>query len=128
MASPTRLQGTELVDCARANAKQGIETAAYQCGYGNDLNTFARELRQACEEMNLQVKELNELITDQDMILQIGTGEIVAPDTASELWTTPPYRLMGYVYLLPTPHLFTNHFGEDVAGNSLCVSTDKRWA
>ncbi len=85
MASTTPLKGTELVDCAKANAKQGIETAAYQCGYGEDLNTFARELRKACEEMNLQVKELSELITDQDMILQLGTGEIVAPDTASEL-------------------------------------------
>ena len=85
MASTTPLKGSELVDCAKANAKQGIETAAYQCGYGEDLNTFARELRKACEEMNLQVKELSELITDQDMILQLGTGEIVAPDTASEL-------------------------------------------
>ncbi|MBD2446465.1 hypothetical protein H6G76_04685 [Nostoc sp. FACHB-152] len=85
MPSSKPLHGTELVDCARANAKQGIETAAYQCGYGDDLNTFARELRQACTEMNLQVKELSELITDQDMMLQIGTGEIVAPDTASEL-------------------------------------------
>ncbi len=85
MASTTPLKGTELVDCAKANAKQGIETAAYQCGYGEDLNTFARELRKACEDMNLQVKELSELITDQDMILQLGTGEIVAPDTASEL-------------------------------------------
>jgi hypothetical protein len=85
MPSSKPLHGTELVDCARANAKQGIETAAYQCGYGDDLNTFARELRQACTEMNLQVKELSELITDQDMILQIGTGEIVAPNTASEL-------------------------------------------
>ncbi len=85
MASPTPLQGTELVDCARANAKQGIETAAYQCGYGDDLNTFARELKQACEQMNLQVKELTELITDQDMLLQLGTGEVVAPDTPSEL-------------------------------------------
>ena len=85
MASPTPLQGTELVDCARANAKQGIETAALQCGYGKDLNTFARELKQACEQMNLQVKELSELITDQEMLLQLGTGEIVAPDTASEL-------------------------------------------
>ena len=44
MASSTPLQGTELVDCARANA-----------------------------------------ITDQEMILQIGSGEVVAPDTASEL-------------------------------------------
>lgn len=85
MASPTPLQGTELVDCARANAKQGIETAALQCGYGKDLNTFARELKQACEHMNLQVKELSELITDQDMLLELGTGEVVAPDTPSEL-------------------------------------------
>ena len=85
MASPTPLQGTDLVDCARANARQGIETAALQCGYGKDLNTFARELKQACQQMNLQVKELSELITDQEMLLQLGTGEIVAPDTASEL-------------------------------------------
>ncbi len=85
MVSPTPLYGTELVDCARANAKQGIETAAYQCGYNDDIQTFARELRQACEQMNLQVKELNELITDQDMILELGTGEIIAPETASEL-------------------------------------------
>ncbi|MBW4637988.1 MAG: hypothetical protein KME05_07090 [Gloeocapsa sp. UFS-A4-WI-NPMV-4B04] len=85
MTSPTPLQGTDLVDCARANAKQGIETAALQCGYGEDLNTFAQQLKQACQQMNLQVKELSELITDQEMLLQLGTGEIVAPDTASEL-------------------------------------------
>lgn len=85
MASPTPLQGTDLVDCARANAKQGIETAALQCGYGGDLNTFAQELKLACEQMNLQVKELSELITDQEVLLELGSGEVVAPDTASEL-------------------------------------------
>ncbi|WP_250122450.1 hypothetical protein [Chroococcidiopsis sp. CCMEE 29] len=85
MTSPKPLQGTELVDCARANAKQGIETAAHQCGYGQDVNTFAQTLKQACEQMNLQVKELSELITDQEMLLQLGSGEVVAPDTASEL-------------------------------------------
>ncbi|MEH2070195.1 MAG: hypothetical protein V7K47_18895 [Nostoc sp.] len=85
MASPTPLHGRELVDCARANADQGIETAAYYCGYGEDLNKFSQELRQACEDMNLQVKELSELITDQDSLLKLGEGEIVAPDTASEL-------------------------------------------
>ena len=85
MTSPKPLLGTELVDCARANAKQVIKIAAYQCGYGDDVNTFARELRESCEKMNLKVKELNELITDQDMILELGTGEIVAPETASEL-------------------------------------------
>ncbi|MEA5566880.1 hypothetical protein [Anabaena sp. UHCC 0399] len=85
MVSAKQLYGTDLVDCARANAKLGIETAAYQCGYGDDINTFARKLRQACEQMNLQVKELSELVTDQDIILEMGTGEIIAPDTSSEL-------------------------------------------
>jgi len=85
MVSSQPLHDTELVDCARANANQGIETAAYQCGYGNDLNTFTQELRQACERMNLQVKELKELITDQDIILKLGSGEIIAPETVSEL-------------------------------------------
>ncbi|HLO86248.1 MAG TPA: hypothetical protein VK203_14740 [Nostocaceae cyanobacterium] len=85
MVSPNQLYGTELVDCARANAKQGIEIAAYQCGYGDDINAFAEKLRLACEQMNLKVKELNELITDQDAILKMRTGEIIAPETASEL-------------------------------------------
>ncbi len=43
MPSPTPLKGTDLVDCAKANAKQGIETAAFLCGYGTDLNTFRQE-------------------------------------------------------------------------------------
>jgi len=46
---------------------------------------LAQELKQACEQMNLQVKELSELITDQEMLLQLGGGEVVAPDTPSEL-------------------------------------------
>lgn len=85
MISPTKLNGTELVDCARANAKQGIQIAAYQCGYGDDIKTFAQELSQACETMNLTVTDLNQLITDQDIILLLGTGEIIAPKTDSEL-------------------------------------------
>lgn len=85
MPSPTPLKGTDLVDCAKANAKQGIETAAFLCGYGTDLNTFRRELSNACDEMNLQVSELNELITNPDPRLNIGVGEVVAPDTTSDL-------------------------------------------
>lgn len=85
MASSAPLKGTDLVDCAKANAKQGIETAAFLCGYGTDLNTFRQELSNACEEMNLQVSELQELITDQDMLLNIGEGEIVAPDSPGKL-------------------------------------------
>ena len=85
MASPTSLKGTDLVDCAKANAKQGIATAALQCGYGDDLNKFRQELSNACEEMNLQVSELNELITTPDSRLNIGVGEVVAPDTPADL-------------------------------------------
>jgi hypothetical protein len=83
--NPEKLEGNELVNCARANAKQGIETAALQCGYGDDLNLFTENLQLACEEMNLQTKELHELITYQDLILQIGKGETVAPETPSQL-------------------------------------------
>jgi uncharacterized alpha/beta hydrolase family protein len=84
MASPTPLEGLELVDCARANAKQGIETAAQLCGYGGDLNSFSRQLKQACEQMNVKFNELTDLITDQDDLIKL-EGEIVAPDSATEL-------------------------------------------
>lgn len=84
MASPTPLKGLELVDCARANAKQGIETAAELCGYGNNLNTFSNELKQACDQMGVTITELTDLITDQDSLIKT-EGEIVAPESESVL-------------------------------------------
>ncbi len=83
MAASTPLQGLDLVDCARANAKQGIETAANLCGYGKDLNTFRHELEKACQHMGVEFHELSDLIKGA-LPLQM-EGEIVAPDTASEL-------------------------------------------
>ncbi len=85
MAATTPLKGLELVDCARANAKQGAETAANLCGYGSDINTFKQELQQACQAMGVEFHELSDLITDQQRILALGEGEIVAPDSPSEL-------------------------------------------
>ena len=84
MASPTPLKDTDLIDCAKANAKDGIETAAYLCGYGDDINTFERELKQACDRIGVKYKELGDLITDQDTIVNLGGIEI-APDTPSDL-------------------------------------------
>jgi len=69
MASPTPLKGLELVDCAKANAKQGIETA---------------ELKQACDGMGVKITELSDLITDQDNLIKT-EGEIVAPESESVL-------------------------------------------
>ena len=85
MAASEPLKGLELVDCARANAKQGAAIAAELCGYGTDLNSFKQSLKQACNEMNVQFNELSDLITDQDLLLTIDSGEIVAPDTEGEL-------------------------------------------
>ena len=84
MASSQPLKGIELIDCAKANAPQGIATAAQLCGYGSDLNKFDRELKQACQNIGVEVKELSDLITDQQMV-QSGMGIEVAPDTPSEL-------------------------------------------
>jgi hypothetical protein len=84
MASQTPLKGIELVDCAKANAKQGIETAAELCGYGGDMSTFSQELKQACQDIGVDIDELSDLITDQQTVMRDG-GVEVAPDTPSEL-------------------------------------------
>jgi hypothetical protein len=84
MASPIPLQGLDLVDCARANAKQGIETTADLCGYGKDLNTFRHELEKACQHMGVEFHELSDLIRDETPLMEM-KGEIVAPDTPSQL-------------------------------------------
>ncbi len=84
MASPTPLKGTELIDCAKANAKQGITTAAGLCGYGDNLNAFTQELQQACQNIGVDVTELSDLITDQSQV-KSGKGIEVAPDTPSDL-------------------------------------------
>ena len=52
--------------------------------YGSDLDTFERELKQACQNIGVEVQELSDLITDQQMIKQ-GMGIEIAPDTPSEL-------------------------------------------
>jgi hypothetical protein len=84
MASPTPLQGTDLIDCAKANAKQGIETATYLCGYGEDINQFKTELKQACHKIGIEIQELSDLITEQQTLIKNGGIEI-APETPSEL-------------------------------------------
>lgn len=84
MASPTRLTGLDLVDCARANAKQGIEIAANLCGYGSDLEGFRSELKQACDHMRIEFHELSDLVKDQPVAVSLD-GVIVEPDLPEEL-------------------------------------------
>lgn len=84
MASSAPLKGIELVDCAKANAPQGLNVAAELCGYGKDLPKFQQELQQACQQIGVEISELSDLITEQQTVLQTGGIEI-APDTTSEL-------------------------------------------
>lgn len=84
MPSSTPLKGLELIDCAKANAKQGITTAANLCGYGENLNIFKQELKQACQDIGVEIDELSDLITDQQLVKE-NSGIEVAPDTLSDL-------------------------------------------
>ena len=84
MASPTPLQGTELIDCATANAKESIEVAADLCGYNGDIVTFDRELQAAAHQMGIKIHGFQDLIKKAEVSAQ-PQGEIVAPDSATEL-------------------------------------------
>ena len=80
------LQGIELIDCAKANAKQGTAVAAERCGYGNDLNLFSENLTKACEEIGVHINEIQDLITDQQIAKENReAGKEIAPDTPSQL-------------------------------------------
>lgn len=84
MTSPKPLKGIELVDCAKANAAQGLAVAAELCGYGQDVSQFQQELHQACQHMGVEISELSDLITGQEITRQSGGIEI-APDSPSSL-------------------------------------------
>jgi hypothetical protein len=83
MASPVPLHGIELIDCAKANASQGIQVAATQCGYDGDIVTFERELHDATQKIGVKLHGFQDL--NKSAELQRQPGIEVAPDTATEL-------------------------------------------
>jgi hypothetical protein len=82
MPFTTRLQGTDLIDCARANSRQGIEIAAQRCGYGDDLATFECELQTACDSIGVEIKTFKDLIGTKK---ERDKGIVVAPETSTQL-------------------------------------------
>lgn len=84
MASPAPLKGTDLIDCAKANASKGIEVAAQRCGYGEDLATFERELKQAGNYIGVEIHSFGDLSTDQQKREQ-EPGIEVAPESPTQL-------------------------------------------
>ncbi len=86
MAKSQPLKGIELIDCARANAKHGLEETTKLAGYGEDVAVFKQELQQACHDIGVEVQELSELIPPEQAIgYKAYRGIEVAPDSASEL-------------------------------------------
>lgn len=84
MAASTPLQGTELIDCARANGREGLEAAAYHCGYGDDLATFEAALKQACDQIGVDINSFGDLTKTSQIQAQV-LGEIVAPNSPTQL-------------------------------------------
>jgi hypothetical protein len=79
------LQGIELIDCAKANAKQGIEVAAKQSGYENNISLFQENLDKACQEIGVNINEFEDLITDQEIAKTNRQVTEIAPETNSQL-------------------------------------------
>lgn len=84
MDSNQALKGITLIDCAKASAQQGINTAARLCGYGTDLSTFEHELKQACQDIGVEIKTLTDLITDKEK-MTTDKGLEIAPDTLTQI-------------------------------------------
>ena len=84
MNTSKTLTGIDLIDCAKANAKQGISVAAKQCGYGEDIKKFQKSLEQTCQEKGIDVNQISDLITDQQLVQEYGGIEI-SPDSKSSL-------------------------------------------
>ena len=78
------LQGIELINCAKANAKQGVAIAAEQCGYESNVGLFVENLHKACQQIGVEIQELDDLITDQQIAKQEKVMDI-APDSVSDL-------------------------------------------
>ncbi|AFY82119.1 hypothetical protein [Oscillatoria acuminata] len=84
MAASKQLQGIELIDCAKANAEQGLATAAELSGYGQNTRLFSQELKAACQDIGIEISELSDLITHQHEMKQ-GRGIDIAPETPGNL-------------------------------------------
>ncbi len=62
LSGENRLQGEELVNCAKANASGGIEQAATLCGFASDVDNFRSSLKEAIQELDLPEESFQKLL------------------------------------------------------------------
>lgn len=77
------LHGTDLIDCAKANANKGIEVASQRCGYENDITTFERELKKAYDYIGVEFQGFSNMTVDRTTEQEAGV--IIAPETRTQL-------------------------------------------
>ena len=82
MAS-TPLTDIDLLNCAQANAKEGLESAAQHCGYGEDSSRFMAALQEAAQNKGITLKNFSDLLNFDD--LQPSSGEAIAPESPGNL-------------------------------------------
>ena len=73
------LEGAELLDCARANASQGLAIAAQLCGYGEQISQFEAALQDSAQRAGLSLQTL------ADLSPKPGPGLTLAPETDGSL-------------------------------------------
>jgi hypothetical protein len=83
MKDSAPLHGIELIDCAKANRKEGIAIAAQRSGYGDDLVAFEQELRKACEAIGVEISFHDLDDTPSAMVKEPGLE--IAPETPNQL-------------------------------------------
>ncbi|WP_204103757.1 MULTISPECIES: hypothetical protein [Spirulina sp. CCY15215] len=71
------LTGTELIDCAKANAILGIAVAACNCGYEEDIDRFLEALKNAGKEMGVKIEQFEDLITEKQRNLKVRSTRIL---------------------------------------------------
>lgn len=59
------LQGIELINCAKANAKQRSAISAQRSGYDDNVALFIKNLNKACQQIGVDINEIDDLIPDQ---------------------------------------------------------------
>lgn len=70
ISNPTPLKGIVLVGCAKAYADAGVVTAAYKCGYGNNVRWFGNALQSTCADIGVESKELLNLVAEQQQLVK----------------------------------------------------------
>ncbi len=81
MAATAPLIGSELIDCARANGKKGVEIAAERCGY-LDVPSFEAALHAAGEHIGVEINSFTDLIKPPS---NQPAGVEIAPDSSGQL-------------------------------------------